>query len=416
MLPVRKKEGKQMKKLIIAGVVLLLAVLGLIVFTGNDSPLAKKPTTEEAPAPSATETPLDGEPEEAEEVENVTVDYAAIYALHDPDEIVMTVNGKEIPWKDYFYFYYSEASQMDNQFAMYQSYGYDLGWNSQADEDGRTYADMLGEFAEDSLRQFLTMEELAEQNQVVLSEEKEAELQQNHEENIAYFCGEEGTEEDFYAYLDSIYLSPELYWRLIRANVLYEETFRQLYGEDGADLPEEDVLAWMEDNGIVSANHILIGTMDLSTGEELEEAVVAEKTALAQEIAQELQAIEDTEERIARFLELKEQYCEDGGDYVFGPGVMVQEFYDGALALEENEVSDPIQSQYGFHIILRRPLNADDEIYSSGGANNTGRVSAANELFGKKLQEVEDAQVISYADGFTAPSIKDFLSVSTETA
>ena len=45
--------------------------------------------------------------------------------------------------------------------------------------------------------------------------------------------------------------------------------------------------------------------------------------------------------------------------YTFGPGEMVQEFYDGAAALAEGEISEPIQSTYGYHIILR--LSADNE-------------------------------------------------------
>ena len=186
---------------------------------------------------------------------------------------------------------------------------------------------------------------------------------------------------------------------------------REVCGKDGELLDEQEVLDWMEKNGILSANHILISTTDL------DESAKAEKSALAQQIAEELQAIEDVEERIARFLELQEQYNEDPGTvekgYVFGPGVMVQEFYDGTQALEENQVSDPVESQFGYHIILRRPLHAEDEIFTGGYSNSTARVMAASERFSALMDGKIESQQVVYAEGFTAPDLAAYLPSDT---
>ncbi|WP_053361803.1 peptidylprolyl isomerase [Bacillus sp. FJAT-27251] len=44
--------------------------------------------------------------------------------------------------------------------------------------------------------------------------------------------------------------------------------------------------------------------------------------------------------------------AEKGGDLgFFGPGAMVSEFEEAAYALDVNEISDPVQSQHGWHII-----------------------------------------------------------------
>ena len=244
---------------------------------------------------------------------------------------------------------------------------------------------------------------MAEEKGVTLNEEEEAQLEAEHKDNISYFCGENGTEEDLYAKLETMYLSKGFYSRLIRHSYLTQAILRT----EGEQLSDEEVLSWMEENGILSANHILIGTMNLSTGEALDEAQVEEKTALAQQIAQELRAIEDPAEREKRFLELKEQYCEDGGDYVFGPGVMVEEFYNGTQALAEGEVSEPVQSTYGYHIILRRPLKADDNVMSAGGTQSA-RETMVSERMDQMLQDRMDQQVVEYAPGFQAPKILDY--------
>lgn len=406
-----------MKKILIAIGILCLAVIVVVACTGlggrNEGEIVTvTPTPEATPTDPPAETEETGETAGTDaEQPAAGVDYEAIYALHEPDEVVMTVGGKDVRWKDHYYLLYSQAAEMEQQFLMYQYYGYALGWNSQADDEGHTYAELLPEAVENTLCQLSAIESLAEETGIALSPEQEAELQDMHQKNIAYYCGETATEEDFFAYLDTMHLSPELYWRLSRANELYEACFLQIYGENGELLDEEEALAQLEADGVVSADHILIATLDLDTREALDEATVAEKTALAQQIAEELLAIEDPEARLARFAELKEQYNEDPGaveGYVFGEGVMVQEFYDGTLALEPGEVSAPIKSAYGYHIILRRPVDLDMSV--TGGSGTTGRLTAALSLFNARLDARMDEAKASVAPvgDFQVPNILDF--------
>ena len=392
-----------MKKLIALLLVLCVAGMVLAACAGNETPAVPEEVQSEEPAVEPEETAI--EPEETGETEPQGLE--RLYALHDPDEVVMTIGDTEIPWRDYFYFYYSQASQLEQQFQMYQAYGMAIGWNTEADEEGHTYAELMGPNTEETLRQLLAVEQLAEELGVELTEEEEEAIQQSHRELITARFGEEGTEEQLYESLESIYVSPELYWRINRYSYLYDACYRNAFGENGELLDEQEVLAWMEENGIVSVNHILIST------DELEEEEAEARAALARQIADELQALEDGEERLARFLELQEQYNEDPGTvangYVFGPGVMVTEFYDASLALEEGQISDPVATNYGYHIILRRPLHADDEIFTGDYVNYSGRVYAASEQFNRLLEEKLESLQTVYAEGFTTPNLLDYI-------
>lgn len=82
--------------------------------------------------------------------------------------------------------------------------------------------------------------------------------------------------------------------------------------------------------------------------------------AKAQEVLAKLNAGED-------FDTLMNEYCEDPGlaespdGYVFTRGQMVAPFEKAAFAMEENEVSGLVPTDYGYHIIKRVPLNLEAE-------------------------------------------------------
>lgn len=403
-----------MKKLIAVILVVCLAFAGLIGYIDHKNDQAAVP--QESVEPVNTVSPEASQPSAAAEVKGL--DYDALYASHDKDEIVMTVNGQDVTWADYFYMLFSQGQQVSNYFqSMALYYGIVQNWDDVMEEDGNvTYAQFVLDSAESALQQFAAIEGFAEENNVALTQQNLDDIEEQHQQMLVSACGEGATEEDFNAYLENIYMSRALYDRMNRLNYLYQQNFIQLYGENGERIGEEAAMKYLTDNQYISANHILLMTVDPTTGEALDEAAIAEKEAKAREIAEELQAITDPEQLMKRFSELKEEFCEDSGKayypdgYIFTPGTMVTEFEDSCNSLAEYQVSDPVQSPYGYHVILRLPLAVDKVMeYSDSGVPMDARSIAANIEYGQRLQDYMDSISVSYAEGFEKPELLQYL-------
>ena len=399
-----------MKKFVVLLVVLCLAFAVALGFLGR-SPMPLTGDSAETQEPAAEPAAGTAVPVEVE-----TLDYEALYALHDPAEVVMIVDGKDVTWGEYFSWLYMSAMQTEQYFVAMGNYGVPLKWSDPVGEDGSTYADSAIAGGENTLRQLMTILGYAESQGVEASRETLDAVQAQRESDKLATVGEEGTEEDFAQFLHSLYRSEEAYQRATLANYLNLQHYTDTYGENGEKVSDDQALGYLEENGYLYANHILLTTMDLQTGEALEEAAVAEKEAQAQALAEELQAIQDPEQLVKRFQELKEEYDEDTGKftypdgYVFLPGEMVAEFEEGVKALADYGVSQPVKTSYGYHVILRLPLTADTVVsYDSTGAAVTGRSLFASFDYAAGLDAYLENLSMEYVDDFQAPDLSKYV-------
>ena len=396
-----------MKKLIVLILVVCLAFVGYISFANR---------TEEPTEPALPDTDFTEEAVVASGIPALNV--AKLYESHDPNEVVMTINGQEITWEQYFYFVNTNADTVSRYLADAKNYGLEVSWEDVTDESGTTFLQYVTAYAEETLRQMVVIESVAQEGGAVIGAKEQAEIDAATESLKASLAGAGASDEVFNAALAELYLSRDFYERINRVNYLYQNGFTAIYGQDGANVSDEDALAYLQDNGYISANHILYLTVDMTSGQELDAETKEAKLAAANNMSEYMRGYEaeDGAALAARFAELKVEECEDSGKtaypngYVFLPGDMVKEFEDACLALGEYEVSEPILSSYGYHVIMRLPLDPDAVIsFSNAGTPLTARSLFANESYAKLLDEKMASAEIVYAPAFENFSVADYL-------
>lgn len=305
-------------------------------------------------APDADDTPRQPEGQAAGSIFTTLTDL-------DMTETVLELDGNAIPADMYLYWLMYSCNSLEYQLNMLSAY-YGM-YTETIDEDGRIkweesadgmpLLDIVREDAEGSALPYALIENVAKEQGVELTEQEQEAMDAELAEQIEQAGGEE-------AFLQNLYeigLSRESYMRLIKLNYLYDrllelasDTFSALY-----EAPSDD-------NAYV--DHILLMTIDSATNEPLSEEEIAEKKAKAEELLAQLRGTAPAELE-AVFTRMAEENGEDpgresGAGYLMDSTTnFVQEFKDAALALRPGEISGIVESDYGYHILLRKELTGD---------------------------------------------------------
>jgi len=395
-----------MKKLIVS-LVAILAVFGVFMSVNQKN----------MPMPSATAAaPAEETASPAPTPEVKGLDYDAIRALHGEEETAITLEDETLDWGFYADFLRTNGMQYEDYFRqMAAYYGVAADWKgSIGDGQGTTYAQDLLRENNDTLGSFMAIHAIAKENGVSLTDEEKKALEP--EQMAVDICGEGATIEKLAETLEQgSHMTIEGFQYYSESLGLYSALYEKIYGINGEKLSEEEVIKALEDEGYLSCGHILFMTIDPMTGKELSEEEVAAKLEQAQKLVEELRAIKDPEELKKRFAELKEQYCEDTGKtaypdgYTFTPGTMVQEFEAATKALGSYEISDPVKTSYGYHVIMRLPLSGDSQIMSAQGTPTTARSIVSENAITKLLDDYYAEHPASYMEGLEKLDLTQFI-------
>lgn len=307
------------------------------------------------------------------------------------DAVMLSINGLDVTWGEYFYWMASIMETIEVYYGRIE----DFGAAFSQDAEGRSYQEHIFYSVENILVQYRALETIAKELGVELSDESREMVEARFRSDVKNYG--EDDEAKFWEYLDGRYLTEELYNYINECAYLYYDCFAERFGDDGRRCTEADALAYAEENDYIRVKHVLYKSVDDNYAP-LSDDEIAAARAKAEDAAAKLLAAEDKEAVMDELMKGSEdpgsQSLPDG--YVFTYGQMVQAFEDTAFALAEGEASGVVETEYGFHVILRLPNDVDiPAVMTQDGSTLTLRAMAAQVLFDKELDEaIRNAEVV----------------------
>ncbi len=338
----------------------------------------KTPGGENTNDPSGTNKPSS---EGGLTIEEISKQIEAKVGKQDVDsEVVMTLDGYDITYSEYRYYYMNYVKQFANYF------GADFNTSDEYKED-------FDKYVSEAVKMNGLVANTAAAKGLSLSQE---EFDNNVSDVYDQIMEQFG--DDALTILDETYaITP--YYMMMNESIynLYNKIYESFYGVGGEKFEDikKQTLDYYNENGYMRAKHVLIQFPSNDDGSDLTDEQKAETRKKAEEVLEKAKNGED-------FDKLIEEYNEDPGmstyttGYYFGAGEMVEEFENATKALEENGISEIVETSYGYHIIKRLPLD-DEDIVSSDKFSELAYADL-DEFFTDKIANTEFVEKEGYAE------------------
>lgn len=245
---------------------------------------------------------------------------------------------------------------MKSQYESY--YGTEI-WDMEV-EEGVTFGDSMKEMVNDTLVQMLILNSKADDYKVSLTDDDNTAIDA-YIENFKTNVGEEAMTEEG--------ITEEVIRSVVGKSYIASHVYDAMMTEEEVELSDEE----KEEAVCVKVQHILISTTDTTTTDAdgnkvdmTEDEVTAYKEQqklLAENVLAKAKAGED-------FQALSEEYTAENAGFEFSfdktgfdpvnYAYMVEAFYTASWALGEGEISDLVESDYGYHIIKCVSLNDEE--------------------------------------------------------
>ena len=320
------KNWKRLTALLLSGAMALsLFACGITADPTSGDPSA---------APSAGDASPDPDPSASPQiVADLTKAPLEFAAGVSPDDVLLTVNGEEVPadlvlyWLNYACYYFMSS---------YGIYGMSMA----------EYGDQLIDDAVSICLSEVLLRQKAAQLGCLPTD---AQAQQAQAEM-------EGDPDTLKLFRESYGLTDQSIQYLYLANAYYDHMLAAVTHEPS----QEELEDYLDSSKIYRVKHILLKTVD-DERKPLPDDEIAAKKARAEELLSQLQGV-SADALEAKFDELMMANSEDDPQsnpdgYIAGPSMkMVEPFETASMALEEGGLSGIVETEFGYHIILRLPI------------------------------------------------------------
>lgn len=313
---------------------------------------------------------------------SMVVSMAACGAANKTEKVdgeYLTVNGTPISYDEFRYYYLTTKASLESSL-----------------EEGKTLElpELLTAVEDSFKKDYGVRSWIADQGTTLTDEEKQAVL-----DNTTMMVSMMGGEDGFQQALDSIYCTKDLYNQMGELQSLQQKALNEWFEKNYTDAVVE---YFTNTTDYVHVQHVLIAFDDTTEGADHS----AEK-ATAQEVYEKAVAGEDFEALIEEYNEDPGQASDMNG-YTFTTGQMVEEFETASFALEENAISEPVETTYGYHIIKRLPIDLEYIRENAVNMAPTEIVEEANSALDSEIQSHVDAVEITKGDKYDTLTVETF--------
>lgn len=309
--------------------------------------------------------------------------------------------------------------------------------NRQADvekkfwEENPEIAEEVKEKTETVCKEYAAIHLFAQKNNIEISDEDNSQVDSYIEQLIE----QKGGQEEFEKFLTDSYLDEELLRSIINTELLKNKSFAELCTDTiDESITVDKILEFLnnkEESQAVNVKHILIFTpegeklinpnFDTSTDDQTssdQENTNPEQTAeysraIAEEISEKVKAGEDFDTLINDYIRdenpkiISESFYLVDGMIAPQYSQIMESFKSAAYSLEIDEISDIVETSYGYHIIKRYTF--DEEFYETNKVdiNTLYNSYVCNKEFTNLLDSLEPEYTEDYED-ITITNIDEF--------
>lgn len=237
---------------------------------------------------------------------------------------VVSVGDKKVLYSEAMAYFKSFQAQVEAQYGP-DIWAYDFG-------GGQTFEELAKQDIMNMMVQNKIIGGKADKYNVSISEDEEAQIKENATNFLAGI-----TEEDKAAYG----ITEEVVTNIFRDDLLKQKVYEAATLDVDTEVSDEEAKQ-------ITIQHLLIKTQKTDENGKTVEFTADEKAAARKKAEELLKEAKETKD----FKKLAEANTEDSNvEYTFGKGQMVKPFEEAAFAMKPGQVSDIVETDYGYHIL-----------------------------------------------------------------